>query len=643
MYRTISSLLLILASSLFSAAEVKPNSLFADGAVLQSGMDVPVWGTAHDGEQVTVAFAGQRVTATATHGRWMVRLKAMQPSAAPQTMTITGDNRIEIANVLVGEVWIASGQSNMERMLGLAEGQKPIDNWEAEVAAANYPLIRQFHVRNRVTTEPTGEAEGSWMVCSSETAPQFSAVGFFFARDLYKALNVPVGILFTAWGGTEAEAWTSADSLTQIPGQQISVDLVRFASENPAEALRQYAREAERWYRNYDAGSQGAIWSMPALDTSAWKAMQLPSLWEKAGLPSFDGVVWLRREVELPESWAGKEVVLHLGPIDDNDTTWINGVQVGATQSWNAPRDYKVPAGILKAGRNVIAVRVLDTGGGGGIYGRPDALRIDGPAGVSPASIPLSGAWLYRIGGSLDVAPVFPGKPDPDNPHQATVLFNGMVSPLVPYAIRGVIWYQGEANSGHGKQYRELFPLLISDWRMHWGEGDFPFLFVQIAPHIDMTPEVREAQFLTLSKSPATAMAVITDAGDADDIHPSHKPVVGARLALAAQALAYGKKIEYSGPLFSSVKFRESDAVLEFTHTGSGLVAQGGELRGFTIAGADKNFVAAKAEIKGRTVVVHSDQVAAPIAVRYGWANVPDVNLFNHEGLPASPFRTDVD
>ena len=641
MFRSI--LPLILFTNFSALAEVKPNPLFTDNAVLQSGMEVPVWGTARPGEQVTVEFAGQKLAVAATHGRWMVRLKPMPVNSTPQTMTITGDNKIEIRNVVVGEVWIASGQSNMERMLGLAEGQKPIDNWEQEVASADFPLIRQFHVPNLVATEPAPNEGGSWVQCSPKTAPEFSAVGFFFARELHKDLGAPVGILFSAWGGTEAEAWTSADSLMQIPGLQVSIDLVRFAAENPAGAMKQYAMESERWYRNNDAGSQGAIWNMATLNTSGWKTMDLPALWEKAGLPGFDGVVWFRKDVTLPDSWAGKEATLHLGPIDDNDTTWVNGVQVGATESWNAPRDYKVPAGVLQAGRNVIAVRVLDTGGGGGIYGKPEDLRIEGPLDAAAASVSLSGTWQYQIGGSLETAPVFPARPGPDNPHQPTVLYNGMISPLAPYAIRGVTWYQGEANSGHGKQYRDLFPLLISDWRMHWGEGDFPFLFVQIAPHIDMTPEVREAQFLTLGRSPQTAMAVITDAGDAEDIHPSHKQVVGHRLALAAKGLAYAKKVEYSGPLFSRVQFKADRAIVEFTHTGSGLVAQGGELRGFTIAGADKKFVPAIAEIKGRTVEVRSDQVIAPTAVRYGWTNVPDVNLFNREGLPASPFRSDVD
>ena len=631
-------LLTICWPSLLSA-EVKPNSLFADNAVLQRGMEVPVWGTARTGEQVTVEFAGQKVTTTAENGKWMVRLKAMPANATPQTMTITGDNKIELTGLVIGEVWVASGQSNMERTLGLAEGQKPIDNWQEEVASANHPLIRQFHVRNRVASDPVADAEGSWVVCSPETVPHFSAVGFFFARELHKELGVPVGILFSSWGGTEVEAWTSTDSLKQILGLQVSIDLVRLAAEKPAEAIDRYVAATAEWYQKYDLGSQGATWADPNFDASTWKTMDLPVYWEKAGLPGFDGVVWFRKEVDLPESWTGKEATLHLGPIDDDDTTWVNGVKVGATESWNAPRDYRVPPSVLKAGRNIIAVRVLDTGGGGGIYGKADALHLDGAEG----SLALSGAWQYRIGGALEAAPVFPSYPSPDNPHQPTVLFNGMISPLVPYAIRGVTWYQGEANSGHGKQYRELFPLFIADWRMHWGEGDFPFLYVQIAPHIDMTPEIREAQFLTLAKSPRTAMVVLTDAGDAEDIHPSHKQPVGKRLALAAQALAYGKKVEYSGPLFRSVKFKGDKAVLEFTHVSGGLVAKDGELKGFTIAGADKNFAPAIAVIKGHKVVVRSDKVAAPVAVRYGWENVPDVNLFNRAGLPASPFRTDVE
>jgi len=629
--------------SLLTFGEVKPNGLFTDNAVLQREIEIPIWGTARTGEQVTVEFAGQKVTTTAENGKWMVRLKAMPANATPQTITITGDNKVTLTNVVVGEVWVASGQSNMERTLGLTPWQKPIDNWQEEVAKADYPLLRQFRVPNRVATGPVGDVVGKWIVCSPQTAPGFSAVGFFFARDLYKALGMPIGILFSSWGGTEAEAWTSADSLKQIPGLQVSIDLVKIAAEKPAEAMERYVAAAADWYQKYDAGSQGATWSVSALDTNAWKSMNLPVYWEEASQPGFDGVGWFRKEVELPESWAGKEAILHLGPIDDNDTTWVNGVQIGAIEGWNIPRHYKLAPGVLKAGRNVIAVRVLDTGGGGGIYGKPEQLLLEGGEGSSPATLALSGPWQYRVGGSLENAPTFPSRPSPDNPHQPAALFNGMISPLIPYAIRGVTWYQGEANSGHGKQYRELFPLLIGDWRAHWSEGDFPFLFVQIAPHSDMTPEIREAQFLTLARSPRTAMAVITDAGDAHDIHPSHKQVVGARLALAAQALAYGKKIEYSGPLFRSVKFKRDKAVLEFTHTGGGLVAQGGELRGFTIAGADKKFIPAKAEIKGRKVVVRSDQMPAPVAVRYGWANVPDVNLFNGAGLPASPFRTDVD
>lgn len=635
-------LLFFYISNLSSLAEVLPNSLFSNDAVLQRDMEVPVWGTARNGEVVTVEFAGQKLTTTTENGKWMVRLKAMKANATPQTMTIAGDNKIELTGILVGEVWIASGQSNMERALGLTQWQKPIDNWEQEVAAANYPLIRQYRVQNNVAVEPVADAGGKWIACSSKTVPDFSAVGYFFARDLHKALGVPVGIVFSAWGGTEIEAWTSIDSLKEVPGLQASVDLVKLAVTNPPEAAVRYRAASADWYSKYDVGSQGTIWSVPDLNTSTWKTMEVPGYWENAGLPGFDGVVWFRKEVDLPEPWAGQEGILHLGPVDDYDATWVNGVQIGATEQWNALRDYKIPAGVLKAGRNVIAVRVLDTGGGGGIYGSPDLLRLEGPARTPP--VPLSGPWLYRIGGTLENTPLFPAAPTPTNPHQTTVLFNGMIAPIVPYSTRGVIWYQGEANSGHGKQYRQLFPLMISDWRRHWGEGDFAFLFVQIAPHVGMTPEIREAQFLTLAKSPNTAMAVITDAGDAEDIHPSHKQVVGARLALAAEVLAYGKKkTEYSGPLFRKAKFKHDKVELEFSHVGRGLMTNGGELKGFTIAGADKNFVVAKAEIKGKKVVVRSEHVSAPVAVRYGWANVPEVNLFNREELPASPFRTDVD
>jgi len=632
MKHTIAILVLFTASV---RAEVKPNSLFSHNAVLQQGVEIPVWGTANDGERVTVEVAGQKQTTVAKDGRWMVRLKPLK-AGGPLTMKIAG---VAITNVLVGEVWVCSGQSNMERELGPRPPQPPIDNWQQEVASANYPQIRQFLVPKRLSFQTITDADGHWMVCSPETAESFSAVGYFFGRDLYHDIKVPIGLVFSAWGGTVAEAWTSAGSLLTMPDFKPTVEQL----QDPAaieKARGTYDKSLADWYRTNDPGSAATPnWADPKLDISDWKQMTLPTSWEDAGLPDFDGVVWFRKELDLPEAWAGKEAVLHLGPVDDQDTTWINGVQVGAKGYYSDARDYRIRPSVLKSGRNVIVVRVLDTGGPGGLSAPADQMKLESTS-ASVASISLAGVWRYHAGVSLAQNWTLPTSLD-NNPNVATVLYNGMIAPLQPFRIKGVIWYQGESNDKRARQYRELFPLLIADWRRAW--GSFPFLFVQIAPFRDLSPEIREAQLLTLGKSPHTAMTVITDAGDSNDIHPAHKQVVGARLALAARALAYGEKIEYAGPLFDSMKIDGNQAILRFTHTGGGLVAKGGELKGFTIAGDDKNFVTATAEIKDDTVVVWSETVPKPVAVRYGWANVPEVNLFNEAGLPASPFRTDVD
>jgi sialate O-acetylesterase len=625
----------------FVRADVKPNSLFSDHAVLQRGVAVPVWGTARNGENVTVEFAGQKVSTVARDGKWLVRLAPLK-AGGPHTLTIKGDNTVVLTDVLVGEVWVCSGQSNMERELGPRPPQPPIDNWQQEAAAARLPQIRQFLVSRRLSFQPLTDANGSWVVCSPETVQNFSAVGYFFGRDLFKGINVPIGLLFSAWGGTVAEAWTSAGSLMTMPDFKPTVEKLQDAAAVD-QARNNYTKSLADWYRTNDPGSAAdPIWADPALDISDWKEMTLPTSWEIAGLPDFDGVVWFRKELDLPESWAGKEAVLHLGPVDDQDTTWVNGVQVGAKGNYQEPRDYRVPASVLKPGRNVIAVRVLDTGGPGGISAPAEQIRLEAAAGDPLASIPLAGAWRYHAGMSLAQNRTLPTALD-NNPNLATVLYNGMIAPLQPFPIRGAIWYQGESNNDRAKQYRALFPLLIADWRRNWGLGDFPFLFVQIAPFDTMSPEIREAQFLSLQQSPKTAMAVITDAGDAKDIHPSHKQPVGARLALAARALAYGEHLEYSGPLFKSMNVKGNRAILHFTHVGDGLTAKDGPLKGFTIAGEDHKFMPALAEIHGDTVVVTSKQVTKPVAVRYGWANVPDVNLYNKQGLPASPFRTDVD
>ena len=636
-------LLALTAAVSLANADVVPHPLFSDNAVLQQGMKVPVWGTADPGERVTVEFAGQTVSATTSAaGKWRVELAPLK-AGETHTLTISGRNKITLTNILVGEVWVCSGQSNMERPLGLAQGQKPIVDWRQEVAAATNSAIRHFGVAQTRAFTPAQDVKGRWVVCSPASVTRFTAVGYFFGRDLSQARHVPVGLIHSSWGGTPAEAWTSEQGLRPLPDFADALAAVKQLITDPEAARREAEARLDAWYRAKDPGSAAVPpWSAPDLETNSWKMMDLPTYWEDAGYPGFDGVFWFRRTVELPEGGTKYDAELHLGPVDDVDTTWVNGVQVGAMSGWTTPRVYPVPANVLKAGPNVIVVRVLDTGGNGGLWGGSDPLRLVIRDGGNTNSISLAGPWLCRQSASLNQV----GWPPTDYSQSAsapTVLYNGMIAPLLPYAMRGVIWYQGEANVGRERQYRTLFPAMIADWRRAWGEGDFPFLFVQIAPFRDMTPEIREAQLLSWQHTPNTAMAVTIDCGDANDIHPAHKQPVGARLALAARALAYGEKLEYSGPVFESMKVEGAKAVLRFTHLGGGLAAASGPLKGFTIAGADKVFHPAQAEIQGQTVVVTSAAVSQPVAVRYGWANVPEGNLFNQAGLPASPFRTDAD
>ncbi|HXI70613.1 MAG TPA: sialate O-acetylesterase [Verrucomicrobiae bacterium] len=626
------------------SAELNP--LFQDNAVLQCDARVPVWGTAHDAEKITVTFAGQKVSTVATNGGWKVWLQPMKPNATPQSLTVSGDTTSVITNILVGEVWVASGQSNMERQLGLRVGQQPIADWEHEVAAANYPEIRQFYVPQTKSFTPLAMANGNWTVCSPATVKDFTAVGYFFARDLFAARHVPVGIIHSSWGGTPAEAWTSGAGLQTLPDFAGPLAQLKELAANPELAHRETLAKQEAWYQTADPGSKpGAVWSAAELDANDWKTMTLPTLWESAGYADFDGVFWFRRTFELPQYWDGGDVWLHLGAVDDNDTTWVNGTLVGTTTGWSQLRVYRVPGKLLKHGANVIAVRVLDTGAGGGLYGGDGTMRVMfGSAGSSSHRadkfLSLAGPWLCKPGASLRETGWPPGDFSQD-PSAPTVLYNGMIAPLLPYAMRGVIWYQGEANVGRERQYQTLFPAMIADWRQAWGREDFPFLFVQIAPYNSMTPEIRDAQLLSWQHTTNTAMAVTIDCGDANDIHPPRKQPVGARLALAARALAYGEKLEYSGPVFDSMKIEGANAILKFTHLDGGLVAKDGELKGFTMAGADKVFHPAQAKIVGEAVVVNAAEVPQPVAVRYGWANVPEGNLFNRAGLPASPFRTD--
>ncbi len=627
------------------AKNIVLNSLFTENMVLQRNKEISIWGTAEPKSKVEVEINDIQTKSIADDkGQWMVHLPPMQ-AGGPYDLIIKGEKTRKIKNVLIGEVWLCSGQSNMEMPVN-GEWAKVL-NAEKEVAEANYPGIRLFTVEHATSTVPIDTINSSgWQKCSPGTVEGFSATAYFFGRALYKDLNIPVGLIHSSWGGTIAEAWTSAETLKTFPDFADKVELLEKDTTSMDEALKEYKAKLkirEKKMKEPDAGIRDGkyIWNAPDLKTSDWQEMKLPTLWERAGYKDLDGVVWFRKEINIPQSMSGQELTLHLGPVNDDDITWFNGVKVGATRGASEKRVYKIPKPIIKKGENVIAVRVFDIGNNGGIYGQPEQLKITGNSGKT---LSLSGVWKYKIG--LNVQPV---PKSPNDPNRPSVLYNAMIHPLIPLTFRGAIWYQGEANAGRAFQYRTLFPALITDWRSHWNQGDFPFYFVQLAnflqpqsvPGDDEWAELREAQLMTLSL-PNTGMAVTIDIGDANDIHPKNKQEVGRRLALNALRFSYGRKIENSGPLYKSMQVDGNKIRLSFTHIDSGLEVKGSaSLKGFTIAGADKKFVWAGAKIDGNTVIVSSPKVKNPVAVRYAWASNPICNLYNKAGLPASPFRTD--
>jgi sialate O-acetylesterase len=484
-----------------ASADVKPHALFTDNTVLQQGMNVPVWGTADEGENVTVRFQGQSVSTQADGGKWSVTLQPLTPGK-PAEMTIQGKNTVTVKNVLVGEVWVCSGQSNMAMTVNRCHDA------EAEIARSANAKIRLFTVPRQGADEPQADVDGAWSECGPATVGGFSGVGYFFGRHLQEKLNVPVGLINSSYGGTPAEAWTSRAVLASEPGLQSILDGFAQSVLRYPEALKRHEAAVAKWKERAAAA---------------------------------------RKEGKKPKG--------------------------------RAPQP---PMG-------------------------------------------------------------------PNHPKRPGALYYAMICPLQPYAIRGAIWYQGEANAGRAYQYRTLLPAMIRCWRDDWDQGDFPFLVVQLAPFRKIVDEpaestwaeLREAQLMTMLNVPNTATAVITDVGEEDDIHPKKKQPVGDRLAIAARALAYDQEIEYSGPIYKCMEVEGGKAVLSFDHLGGGLVARGGKLTGFTICGEDRKFVNADAEIVGDTVVVSSPDVTQPVAVRFGWADFPVVNLWNKAGLPASPFRTD--
>jgi len=639
-----------------TAAELRLPAILGDHMVVQRDATTRVWGWAGPGDAVSVrASWGAAGDATAAaDGAWSVEL-ATPAAGGPFTITVSsaGDERV-LADVLAGDVWLCGGQSNMEWPLHNTE------HGEEDVAAASHPNLRLFDVARAMETAERDDCDGSWSACTPDTARDFSAVGYLFGSRLHTELGVPIGLIGSNWGGTPAEAWTSKGTL-QVGFPEFHADLSAMADLEAGVGDGQTLEQLRAaFWAKVDASDPGMTggWTAAELDTSAWKPAKVPGAWSDFGEGAWDGCLWYRTTVDLPASWAGAELVLELGPIDDMDTAWLNGERIGASRSdgmWNTPRRYAIPAGLAKAGGNSVVVCAVDSGGAGrlGSEGGQRLVRADATGG-GPGAVPLDGDWVYRRGASLSDLGGFPRQAWL-TPHRPSSLFNGMIAPLLGHAIKGAIWYQGESNRGRHEQYRRLFPAMITDWRTRFDAPDFPFYFVQLAPfgYGGDTGElslIREAQALTLAL-PNTGMAVTMDVGNPGDIHPRDKRTVGERLARLALAKTYGKDVACEGPTFVGMDRAKrglepphpSDRgllVLHFEHA-DGLTSRLVPLRHFTVAGADRVFHPAIAEIRDGDVVVWSESVVEPVAVRYCWGATDASNLWNAAGLPTPSFRSD--
>jgi sialate O-acetylesterase len=609
--------------------------IFGDNMVLQRDKPDTVWGWADPGQSVKVEIAEKSASAVAgPDRRWQVKI---QPPAVggPYTLTVTGSQTIELHNVMVGDVWLCSGQSNMQFALQQAL------NGPEDVKAANNPDIRYFTVSQHAAYHHADVPGGSWKVVSPDTAGRVSAVAYYFARRVQHELHIPIGLVIAAVGGTPAESWTSAAALRKLGDFDVPLaELQRVTATGGPE----YGNYVMHWYDAYDTGTKEK-WFAPDFDSSSWKAVHVPGGFADLGVPDTPAVVWFRKEIEIPDPVPpGRNMVL-LGIIEKMDTVYVNGREVGGSAWVENPRAYFVPQGVLKPGKNTIVIRVFKTQPNGGFMSKAEDLHL---VLADKTDISLAGKWQAKVG--VDARPPHPLPIGYQNwPVMPSVLYEGMVAPLVPLSVAGTIWYQGEENSVRGYEYRKVLPAMIADWRSAFGQGNFPFYIVSLpaykqrsaAPTNDAWAETRESQAITVATVPNTCLAITIDTGDADNIHPNEKAPIGDRLARCALANSYGKKILFQGPTLRSVDRRSGSIVLHFSHADGGPIAKGGKLAEFSIAGEDRKWVWADAHIEGDTIVVSSPSVPNPKEVRYAWQSNPMATLFNGEGLPAAPFRTD--
>lgn len=611
-----------------------------DGMILQRDADIPICGWAGPGEKVTVRFFGATHRATAgPDGAWSVVLEK-HGAGGPYEMEITGGEKIVLRDVWFGDVWILSGQSNMQLPM-----ERVKDEYPEIMASTENRYIRQFTVPEHYDfNAPCANIQGGkWESAGHDTLPRFSAAGFFFAKQLYETYSVPIGLIQTAIGGASVEAWVNRESLNGYPDELALVD--KFNDSRFVEQLTRSDDDREKqWQKKLDRSDEGlqpgrCQWYAEDFDDSGWDAIRIPSYWADKGLKMQNGSIWFRKDFTLPAELAGKPARLFLGRIVDADFAYVNGRLVGTTAYRYPPRKYDVPAGLLKKGKNTVSVRVLSFRGRGGfIEGKPYRLLFGG------RMVDLAGEWKYRVGAEAE------SLPDRTFLHQIPVgLFNGMLSPVSAYSIKGVLWYQGESNTPRPETYEELFVRLIECWRKKFKRNDLPFLYVQLPNYVESEdaravgkwPLVREAQRKAL-RVPGTAMVVTIDIGEWNDLHPLNKQDVGKRLALAARKVAYGENITALGPTYEAMECDGNRLILRFSNTGTGLVSKDGKaLRNFEIAGNDGVFQKADASVEGDRIILSSAQVGQPTTARYAWRDNPqDINFYNREGLPASPFQT---
>lgn len=628
------------APNLFS--QVQLPRLIRDSMILQRDQQVNIWGWASAGERVVVKFNGKqyKTKADAT-GNWKIHLPPTK-AGGPYNMEISGKNKVTLQNILFGDVWFCSGQSNMVHQMNIHD-----ITYAEDIKTANYPGIRQFlvPVANSLEGPKSNLANGSWKPAVGEDVRPFSAVAYFFAKKIYEKYHIPIGIINASVGGTPIEAWTSEEGLKEFPALQTTIQKNKDTAYINELNRRAFSTTTNRPQQITDKGlAETPKWFETNYNPKGWHTINIPGYWEDQGIKDLNGVVWYRREIDIPASMAGKPAKVFLGRIVDADVLYINGKQVGNTTYMYPQRRYNVPADLLKPGKNMLVVKVINNSGKGGfVPDKPYCIF----AGTD--TIDLKGTWQYKVGEVFTPrgGQGFGGGIAAQN--QPSALYNAMVAPVTTYTIKGVLWYQGESNTGRASDYTRLQPAQIADWRNKWQQGDIPFLFVQLPNFMDANyipsesqwAELREAQLRSLSV-PNTGMVVAIDLGEWNDIHPDNKKDVGERLATAALKISYGENLIHSGPIFKSSEKQGNKIIIRFDHTGSGLVTNDGEGPAeFAIAGADKKFVWAKAKIEGDTIIVWNEEIKNPVYVRYAWADNPvNPNLYNKEGLPASPFRT---